>query len=159
MSEEKENKEPKIIVDEDWKSQVEREKEELREKEAEKEAAENSTVESTPESEAVDQSPTDSDQPNDEPVGEMPPASFLGLLSMLGSQAMAALGVLPDFATGETHVNRPFAKHCIDMIGIIQEKTKNNLTDDEAAHIRDALHQLRMMYVSTAPAGDSAGDE
>ena len=129
-SDENSNEEPRIIVDENWKSQVEREKEELRHQEEQGEST-------------------------GEP--ELPPASFLGLLSMLGSQAMAALGVLPDFSTGETSVNRPLAKHCIDMIGILQEKTLNNLTEDESAHVRDALHQLRMIYVSTASNDPSNG--
>lgn len=129
MTEENDNEEPRIIVDENWKSQVEKEKEQLRQSEERGETS-------------------------GEP--ELPPASFLGLLSMLGSQAMAALGVLPDFATGETSTNRPLAKHCIDMIGVLQEKTRNNLSEDEAAHVRDALHQLRMIYVSTASTGDAS---
>lgn len=126
MTDNEDSNEPEIHVDEDWKQQVENEKEAL------KNAVEAGGGE-------------DSDE-----AGELPPASFLGMLSMLGSQAMSALGVIPDFSTGEPNVNRPLAKHCIDMIGVLQDKTKNNLSDDEAAHIRDALHQLRMIYVSTA---------
>lgn len=126
--------EPKLHVDEDWKSQVEKEKEAARQQQAD---------------------------PGEE-VGEIPPASFVGLLSMLGSQAMAALGVMPDFVTGEVNVNRPLAKHCIDMLGVLKEKTSGNLDEDEAAHLRDALHQLRMLYVSTAnqtPPAQDASDK
>ena len=121
------NEDPKIIVDEDWKSQVEREKEQIQESANQSEAA----------------SPDE---------GEIPPASILMLVSMLGSQAMSALGLLPDPMSGEVMVNRPIAKHFIDLIGVLQEKTNGNLTEDEAAHVRDALHQLRMVFVSTSGA-------
>jgi len=81
------NEEPKIIVDEDWKSQVAREKEE----------AKNAP---TPEEE-------------DGQMGEIPPANFLVFISMLAQQAMAALGLLADPMSGEAHTNRPLAKHFI----------------------------------------------
>ena len=119
------NEEPKIIVDEDWKSQVAREKEE----------AKNAPAEDTAGAE----------------MDEMgfPPANILVFISMLGSQAMAALGLMADPVSGEVHANRPLAKHCIDMLGVLEEKTKGNLTEDEGAHLRDALHQLRMVYLQT----------
>ncbi len=120
------NEEPKIIVDEDWKSQVAREKEEMK----------NATTEDA----------ADSDAPK---IGEFPPANILVFISMLGSQAMAALGLMADPLSGQVSANRPLAKHCIDMLGVLEEKTKGNLTEDESGHLRDALHQLRMVYVQT----------
>ena len=115
---------PKIIVDDDWKSQVAQEKEQLA-KEAE----------STDEAEAMP---------------ELPPASFTILVSTLSTQAVAAMGFLPDPATGKPNVNRPMAKHFIDTLAMLQEKTQGNLTEEESAHLRDALHQLRMAYVAIA---------
>ena len=117
------NEEPKIIVDEDWKSQVAREKEQIKNAPAE-------------EAEAPE-------------MGEFPPANILVFISMLAQQAMAALGLMADPLSGEVRANRPLAKHCIDMLGVLEEKTKGNLTEDEAGHLRDALHQLRMVYVQT----------
>jgi hypothetical protein len=131
--------EPKIIVDDDWKSQVEKEKEELKKQ---------------------SEAPADS-QPGPESM-EMPPASFMVLLSTLATQAMAALGLVPDPLTGKPNVNRPIAKHFIDTLAMLQEKTKGNLTDEESAHLRDGLHQLRMAYVSTenlAPGGEDKKPE
>ena len=87
------NEDPKIIVDDDWKAQVEREKEQL--------AA------------ADSESPKASDEM---PQGEMPPASFEMLVTSLATQAMAALGFFPDPSTGETMLNRPIAKHFIDTL-------------------------------------------
>lgn len=124
MSENQNNEEPKIIVDEDWKSQVEKEKEALA---------------NAPET------PDESEQGE----GELPPASILGLVSMFATQSMAALGLLVDPETGQAHVSRPMAKHFIDLLGVLQEKTQGNLTEEEAGHLRDALHQLRMVYIQT----------
>jgi hypothetical protein len=122
---------PKIIVDEDWKTQVEREKEELKKKEAE--------------------------GGMDEELPELPPATFPVLLSTLATQAMASLGIFPDPVTGKHQSNRPLAKHFIDLIAMLEEKTKGNLTDDEAKQTQEALHQLRMAFVSVpdTPAEDS----
>ena len=133
MSENDNNEEPKIIVDEDWKSQVEREKEE------------------------INNAPAEDSGEQDESGGELPPASMLGLISMFATQAMAALGLLVDPSTGQSHVSRPMAKHFIDMLGLRQEKTQGNLDEEESGHLRDALHQLRMVYVQTGnmPDGDN----
>ena len=134
MSEEKNNGEdPKIIVDDDWKSQVEKEKEELKQATEQEEVSE--------ESGQADQTAQSM---------ELPEASFLVLLSTLGSQAMASMGLLPDPLSGKPTVNLPLAKHFIDMLSMLQEKTTGNLTDEETAHLRDALHQLRMIYVSSS---------
>ena len=119
------NEEPKIIVDEDWKSQVAREKEQI------KNASTEEAISETPE------------------MDPFPPANILMFISMLATQAMGALGLMADPSSGEVHANRPLAKHCIDMLGVLEEKTKGNLTEDEAGHLRDALHQLRMVYVQT----------
>ena len=80
---------------------------------------------------------------------QLPPANFMVLLSTLATQAMASLGFIPDPSTGKPNVNRPMAKHFIDMLAMLQEKTKGNLDEEETNHLRDALHQLRMTYVSS----------
>jgi len=115
--------EKKIIIDEDWKQQAQKEKEVLKEKEAAEHTA-------GPE----------------EPV-EIPPADFSGLVSMLASQAFWALGV---FRMDENDTREPdfqMAKFNIDMLGVIEEKTKGNLSDEEAKMLEAALSQLRMAFV------------
>ncbi len=106
--------EPKIIVDDDWKSQVQAEKEELKKKEAAK------TDE--PSDEVAEEAVQESDIPQ-----ELPPASFVMLVTTLGAQAMSALGFMPDPATGKSNPNRTMAKHFIDTLGVLEEKTKGNL--------------------------------
>lgn len=116
------NDEPKIIVDDDWKSQVEQEKKQATQPQA---------------------------TPDEEESMELPPASFMVLMSTLATQAMATMGLIPDPVTGKPSVNLPMAKHFIDLLAMLQEKTKGNLTDEESDHLRDGLHQLRMIFVSS----------
>lgn len=127
MSEETNPEDPKIIVDDDWKSQVEKEKEQLQQA-------------------ATD----DGESPGQgtENQHELPPASFMVLMSTLATQAMATMGLLPDPVSGQPSVDLPMAKHFIDLLAMLQEKTKGNLTEEESDHLRDGLHQLRMVYVS-----------
>ena len=78
-----------------------------------------------------------------------PPASFEVLISMLFTQAMATLGQMPNPATGKPEINKPLAKHYIDTLEMLGEKTQGNLNDDESKMLSEALHALRMAYVST----------
>ena len=121
MSEEK-----KIIIDEDWKSQVE----------AEKEALKQEGEEGGPESSA--------------PAGEMPPASLELLISTLATEAMMAMGQLPHPATNEASVNPDHARYVIDMLEVLQKKTKGNLEPQEDTMLTDLLHQLRMLFISVS---------
>ncbi|HMO15946.1 MAG TPA: DUF1844 domain-containing protein [Pirellulaceae bacterium] len=114
---------PKIVVDDDWKSQVEREKQELENRQKEQ-----------------------ADSPHDHT--QLPPASFQTLVSMLATQAMSALGLFPDPITQETHIDKRIAKHLIDTIGVLESKTKGNLDPLEAQMLEDVLHQLRILYVN-----------
>jgi uncharacterized membrane protein len=76
----------------------------------------------------------------------IPPASFTTLVQMLATQALAAMGkvnvpgqdIKPDFNA---------AKHFIDLITVLEEKSKGNLTDDEQQLLNMAAHELRMAYV------------
>ncbi|TWT47606.1 DUF1844 domain-containing protein [Botrimarina hoheduenensis] len=139
MSEEK-----KIIIDEDWKSQVA----------AEKEAAQQQTTTSEPQTPATGQASA-SGTPADPPL---PPASFGMLLSSLATEAMMAMGHFPHPLTGETTPHREQAKYLIDTIDMLRMKTKGNLSADESAAVEDVLHQLRMAFVTNpAPPQTPAG--
>jgi hypothetical protein len=154
--------EPKIIVDDDWKEQVAKEKElerEATEGRAETESQPAGEAGSEPRSEAGDESPSAeepdaaaSPQTESEPsaggANAPPPASFEVLVSMLFTQAMSLLGQMPDPSTGETKVNKAFAKHTIDTLEMLSEKTSGNLSEDEQKILSEALHALRMTFVS-----------
>lgn len=125
--------ERKIVIDEDWKGQVEREKQAA-------EAAKQEGQE--PQEEGTQQPRTDS------PEAQLPPASFPALVTSLAAQALAAMGQVPDPAEGHPVVRPDLAKHCIDTLGMLEDKTKGNLTTEESGMLAEILHQLRMLFVS-----------
>ena len=57
------------------------------------------------------------------------------------------LGVLDDPTTGEKSKNLPLAKQTIDVLGMLEEKTKGNLSADEANMLKSILYDLRLLYV------------
>ena len=122
-----EGEKPRIIIDSDWKAQVEAEKEALRKKEQERASGGHST-------------------PREEMP--MPPASFPLLVTTLASQVVVALGQAPHPASGKQEVRLEEARHFIDMLGMLEEKTKGNLTPDEADMLEQVLHELRMLFVA-----------
>lgn len=85
------------------------------------------------------------------PPGELPPADFSYLVVFLATQAMLCMGEQPDPTTGETvEKNLPGAKHSIDLLGVIQDKTQGNLGDEEHQLLEGVLYDLRMRYVQAA---------
>jgi len=81
---------------------------------------------------------------------EFPEASFDMLLMQHHTQAMLAMGMIPDPATGQVIKNKSAAKFHIDMLGIIQERTKGNLNQGEEEALSGVLHNLRMMFVEVS---------
>jgi hypothetical protein len=78
---------------------------------------------------------------------KLPPPSFSFLVATLGGQASMSLGQLPNPLSGKSEVNLELAKHFIDTLAILEEKTEGNLTPDETAMLEGALHQLRLGYL------------
>ena len=92
------------------------------------------------------------------------PASFLSLIMSLASNAAASLGMMPHPVTGESGVDLKTAKHWIDVLGMLEQKTRGNLDTQEAQVLEGLLADLRMQYVSLTssptppPAKFSASD-
>ena len=131
---------PNIIIDEDWKTQVQNEKEQVHQ----------------------EQVGVVADNAEDSPATEqLPPASLPFLISTMASQVMAALGQFPDPIDGKTVVRLEFAKHYVDMLTILQEKTTGNRTAEESMLLEEAIHQLRMLYVTVKNSSqeDTSGEE
>src|SRR6476619_5540896 len=74
------------------------------------------------------------------------PASFLSLVMSLASNAAASLGMMPHPVTGETGVDLQTGKHWIDVLGMLERKTKGNLDHQEAQTLETLLADLRMQY-------------
>ena len=78
---------------------------------------------------------------------QMPKADFNTLSTMIASQAMVALGAIPNPATGRSEPQPVLASYFVDLLSVLQEKTTGNLTDAENDGLEQTLHQLRMAYV------------
>ena len=76
------------------------------------------------------------------------PASFMSLIMSLASNAAASLGMMPHPVTGETGVDLKTAKHWIDVLGMLDLKTRGNLDPQEEQVLESLLADLRMQYVS-----------
>ena len=87
------------------------------------------------------------DHDQDCDCGELPPITFNTLIFSLSTQAMINLGEFPDPMSRETKKNIPLAKQTIDLLGILEEKTKGNLDEDEAHFIKQSLMDLRLRFV------------
>ncbi len=124
---------PKIQIDSDWKAQAQAEKAKF--------------------SASSKASPAEGDAPEPGAMGEMPPANFETLLSTFITQCLFAMGAIPDPQTGKPALHLDLARHHIDMLTVLEEKTKNNLSEDESKLLNGALYELRSRYVEVAQAG------
>jgi Domain of unknown function (DUF1844) len=78
---------------------------------------------------------------------------FIEFVMMHAQNAALFLGQIPNPKTGEGEVNLELAKLFIDQLAMIQEKTRGNLTSEEATVLRNALSNLQMAYVEVARQG------
>lgn len=81
-----------------------------------------------------------------------PTLDFNALVLSLGSSAIVHLGEAPDPSTGQTREKPEFemAQQSIDLLAMLQEKTRGNLTADEARFLENMLFDLRMLYVQAS---------
>ncbi|MHC5022661.1 MAG: DUF1844 domain-containing protein [Planctomycetota bacterium] len=115
---------PDLQIDSDWKAQAQAEKERLSAKEAEKTAG------------------------GGEAGGrELPAADFKTLVGVLATQAIMGLGAMGDPQTGRRVIDLEGARFSIDLLGVLEEKTAGNLSDEEAAELKQVLAELRARFV------------
>ena len=92
------------------------------------------------------------------------PSGFINLVMFIVQPAAAALGLTEHPATGAPEIDLPLAKHCIDLLGTLREKTQGRLSPQEQQTLDGLLSELRMQYVSMtarvrpAPRGFSGSD-
>ena len=132
MCDESKPEEKKIIIDEDWKSRVEAEKDS---------AGREQETSSAGQAESAE----DSGAP-------LPPANLVFLASGLYLQGMVSLGLLPNPASDKPKLYLDQARHAVDTLQMLQEKTEGNRTPEESEELHRMLHELRMAYVSVQPA-------
>ena len=84
---------------------------------------------------------------DEEPV--IPPApDFNFFITTLALQSSISLGVVANPSNNQKEENLPQAKFIIDTMGMLQEKTKGNLTKEEETLLENVLYELRLQYVS-----------
>lgn len=133
---------PILHVDDDWKAQAQAEKAKLAEKEKAAKQQSQTSDTTTPGGSATKS-------------GQMPAADFNTLINSIASQAFFGLGAMPDPQTGQRYTNLDVARHHIDSLGVLEEKTRGNLTEEEQKTLTSMLYELRSGYVQIANASRS----
>jgi len=82
--------------------------------------------------------------------GPLPEIDFTNFILSLSTSALIQLGEIPDPFNRKTTKNLPLAKQTIDLIGMLKEKTKGNLSPEEEKIVEYILYDLRMKYVKAA---------
>ena len=118
----------KLIIDEDWKSQVQAEKEALDRQVHHEHSAQ-------PQPQAA------------RGPAPLPPATLAVLLTTLATQTLVALGQIPHPVSGKPEVQLDEAKHFIDTLEMLETKTAGNRTAEETQLLDNLLHELRMGFV------------
>jgi hypothetical protein len=77
----------------------------------------------------------------------LPEVNFNSLIFSLSSSALLHLGEIADPQTGQKTSDLPLAKHSIDIIAMLKEKTQGNLTEEEDKFLESVLTDLRFRYV------------
>lgn len=133
---------PKIIVDDDWKSQAQAEKQKLAEQARAKAQAEAAKPAASTGAAAASGRASGGGG-----ARQLPEASFESLVSTMTTQALFAMGAIPDPHTGQRMAHLDLARHHIDMLSVLEEKTKGNLSKEETDMLATTLYELRNRYV------------
>ncbi|HEX8163658.1 MAG TPA: DUF1844 domain-containing protein [Pyrinomonadaceae bacterium] len=102
----------------------------------------------------------------EQPGGEADPTPFANLVMFIASPAASAMGMTEHPSMPQGEVDLPLARHCIELLATVREKTRGNLGAQESQILESLLSELRMQYVSLAnsrplkvpPRGFTGGD-
>lgn len=92
-----------------------------------------------------------------EPPRDLPSADFSTFVIMLANNIMVSLGQVPDPMTQQRRRDLPHAQHTIDILMMLREKTRGNLTPDEERLMEELLPQLQMAFVASRRQGAAHG--
>lgn len=77
----------------------------------------------------------------------LPKIDFSTFVLSINSSALVQLGLIEDPASGQKTKNLALAKQTIDLLAMLEDKTRGNLTTDEENILKNLLYELRMLYV------------
>ncbi|GJL65934.1 MAG: hypothetical protein NPIRA05_09050 [Nitrospirales bacterium] len=97
-------------------------------------------------------SPSSSAAKSSAPQESGPPITFSSFVFSLGTSALMLMGESLDTQQPSVPVNLPQAKEVVDILSMLDEKTKGNLSPDESSVLGDMLYTLRMKYVALTSA-------
>jgi len=118
------------------------------------ESAEERTEDQKPAAEASTEPPDRPDrEPEDEPAGAgpempLPELTFANFVVSLSTSVAVHLGLVAEPTTGQVQQDLALAKQTIDLLGLMQEKTRGNLTEEEDRLFKSILFDLRLQYVN-----------
>ena len=116
-------------------------------------AAPAETQPASPSQDAAAPSQSHADMPEEAEIpGVEDPASFANFMMSIASNAASSLGMMEHPITHKRDVDLELGKHWIDVLGMLQDKTRGNLSPQEAQILEGLLADLRMQYVSLANA-------
>lgn len=98
-------------------------------------------------------SPQAAPKAGDTPPGAMPPPDFSTFVTMLANNVVMFMGQIPDPVTQQRRRDLSQAKHYIDILLMLRDKTQGNLDAQEEQLVRELLPQLQMAYVSASRQG------
>jgi hypothetical protein len=124
---------PRIIVDSDWKTEAHKEKEKIEQEQAK--------------------------APPPGAAGEIPPPSLLELVEMIVMQASIGLQGYQDGNGRVIPPNLMLARHYIDLLQLLADKTRGNIDAQESTVMDATLHELRRAFVEIAQAGAAAAQQ
>lgn len=97
-----------------------------------------------PQEEKVQQ---ETDQKESPPRSPLPEVNFATFIVSLSTEVLFHLGEFPHPVSGEKEKDLPLAKHAIDTLAMLKEKTQGNLTDEEQKLMEGMLYDLRMAFI------------
>ena len=100
---------------------------------------------------ADDRGTTSSAAEHDEAGAGLPAIDFATFVLSLSHSALVHMGDAPD-PDGKRSVNLPLARQTIDLLSLLQEKTRGNLSGPEERILEQALYDLRLRYVEVSRA-------
>ena len=141
------DEQPSLQIDTDWKKQAQEEKRKLAEKAQEAKAAAPAAAATPAGGAAPGGSPAAGRRPSGE--RETPPPSFVSLVQQMMTQAMFYLGELA-YRGQQPMMDLDMARHQHDLLTMLEQKTANNLNEEEQKMLDTALHEVRTRFIRTA---------
>ena len=114
------------------------------------EPTEEKTQEATEEKAAEKEAPRTEAKAAAGEEAQLPEVNFATFIFSLSSSALLHFGEIPDPSSGSKKKDLGMAKHTIDILSMLEEKTTGNLTRDEEELFKNILYDLRMRYVKEA---------